>query len=34
MTQTCRVSSYFSLVWRGSTGRMASLTWMLRGAIV
>src|ERR1700760_865383 len=30
ITQTCRVSSNFSLAWRGSTGRLVSLTWMLR----
>src|SRR5579871_6251170 len=31
-TQTCRVSSNFSLVWRGNFGRLASLTVMLRPA--
>src|SRR3984893_16636681 len=30
ITQTCRVSSNFSLACRGSTGRLASLTLMLR----
>src|SRR6266700_7995078 len=30
MTQTCRVSSNFSLACRGSTGRLASLTLILR----
>src|SRR5258708_3651657 len=33
ITQTCRVSSNFSLAWRGSTGRLASLTLMLRPAM-
>src|SRR5437764_7199258 len=33
ITQTCRVSSNFSLACRGNTGRLASLTWMLRLAI-
>src|SRR5450631_2991126 len=31
ITQTCRVSSNFSLVCRGRTGRLASLTLMWRG---
>ncbi len=30
ITQTCRVSSNFSLACRGNTGRLASLTLMLR----
>src|SRR3984957_18674867 len=30
ITQTCRVSSNFSLAWRGKIGRLASLTVMLR----
>ena len=30
ITQTCRVSSNFSRACRGSTGRLASLTLMLR----
>ena len=30
MTQTCRVSSNFSLACRGNIGRLASLTRMLR----
>src|SRR5947209_20342977 len=34
MTQRCRVSSNFSLVWRGNTGRLASLTLMLRLAAI
>jgi hypothetical protein len=30
ITQRCRVSSNFSFACRGSTGRLASLTLMLR----
>jgi hypothetical protein len=34
MTQTCRVSSNFSLACRGNFGRLASLTLMLRLAAI
>src|SRR5689334_17069093 len=34
ITQTFRVSSNFSLACRGSTGRLASLTVMWRGAAI
>src|SRR5579883_1181128 len=34
ITQTCRVSSNFSRAWRGSFGRLVSLTVMLRGEAI
>src|SRR5215468_5042798 len=34
ITQTFRVSSYFSLACRGSTGRLASLTLIWRGPAI
>ena len=34
ITQTCRVSSNFSLACRGNFGRLASLTLMLRLAAI
>src|SRR5437868_10957617 len=34
ITQTCRVSSNFNFACRGSTGRLVSLTLMLRGAAI